>query len=169
MVQSGFLNTLQIRDDDNLQFYVYGRGAAADNLPEHVIFKGSLSAEDCVGNLEGDWGLVWNGYSQNMDLNDSHSVYYNYVCLHKFSMYALCGMPVIVYSGGAMASFVKRKKCGITIDRLDQLPTKINAISEKEYTEYRHNILKVAKKMAVGVILKQLLKKLNRDYNELYG
>ncbi|MDA3849568.1 hypothetical protein PF595_09300 [Lactobacillus delbrueckii] len=39
---------------------------------------------------------------------------------------------------------------GITIDSLDQLPTKINAISEKEYTEYRHNILKVAKKMAVG-------------------
>lgn len=163
VVQSGFLNTLQIKDDDNLQFYVYGRGAAADNLPEHVIFKGSFSAEDCVGNLEGDWGLVWNGCSQNVDLNDSHSVYYNYVCPHKFSMYALCGMPVIVYSGGAMAGFVKSKKCGITIDSLDQLPTKINAISEKEYMEYRHNILKVAKKMAKGEYTKAAIKEVEQN------
>lgn len=150
MSQSGFLSTLQIIDDDNLQYYVYGRGEAADNLPKHVIFKGSFSAEDCVGNLEGDWGLVWNGRSQTVDRNDTHSVYYNYVCPHKFSMYALCGMPVIVYSGSAMAAFVKENKCGIVIDSLNQIPAKINAISQKEYAEYRCNILNAAKKIAVG-------------------
>ncbi len=47
-------------------------------------------------------------------------------------MYALCGMPVIVYSGAAMADFVRKNKCAIIIEDLNQIPTKVNAVTKEK-------------------------------------
>lgn len=157
--QSGFLHKLKIKKNELLQFYVYGAGEEQTNLPDHVFYKGVFSAEDSIKSLKGDWGLVWNGESLEFDSNDKRSVYYNYVCPHKFSMYALCGIPPIVYSGSAMAKFVSENNCGITIDNLNEIPTKVDSVSLSKYLQYRHNILNIAQKMANGNYTKLAIKK----------
>lgn len=158
--QSGFLHDIRIKADDKICYYVYGKGKMKDNLPKYVNYKGSFSAEDCVKNLKGGWGLVWNGNSLKVNNRDIKNNYYNYVSPHKFSMYALCGMPVIVSSTSPMARFVIQNKCGIVINNIEEIPKEINRISIKEYLQYRSNILKIASKISRGMYTKKTIKKL---------
>lgn len=166
ILQSGFLCKLKIKDNDYLQYYVYGYGKMKRRLPNYVFYKGNFSAENCVNNLKGDWGLVWNGKSISIDPTDDHSIYYNYVCPHKFSMYALCGMPVIVYAHSAMAKFVLENKCGILINDLSEISSRIKSVSLEEYQEYRYNILRIAKKMAKGEFTKVAVRKAEKIVEE---
>ena len=78
---------------------------------------------------------------------------------HKFSMYALCGMPVIVYSKSAMAEFVKENECGILINNLSEIPQKISSISKNQYIKYRRNISKVAVHISKGNFTKKAIRK----------
>lgn len=72
-------------------------------------------------------------------------------------------MSVIVYSGAAMADFVRKNKCGIIIEDLNQIPTKVNAVTKEKYADYRHNILKIAKKMAKGEYTKAATKEIEQN------
>lgn len=158
--QSGFLK--EIKESDSVEYYIYGKGEVSKQLPKGAIYKGSFSAENCVGNLEGNWGLVWNGQSLEINLRDNKSTYYNYVSPHKFSMYILCGMPLIVYSGSAMAEFVQKNKCGIIIDKLDQIPKRLNLVSNTAYQEMHQNVLEIAQKISSGFFTKEVLLELEK-------
>lgn len=161
--QSGFLHNIKVRADDNIRYYVYGKGEGKNNLPNFVDYKGSFSAENCVGNLKGDWGLVWNGSSLKVNVKDSKSKYYDYVSPHKFSMYAVCGMPVIVSTTSAMAQFVIENRCGIVIDNIEELPKIINSISAEKYLQYRSNILKIACKASKGAYTEEILNEIGKE------
>ncbi|BAQ56422.1 conserved hypothetical protein [Lactobacillus acetotolerans] len=107
--QSGFLRNIELRSSDKVKYYIYGKGDISNDVSKPLFYKGVFSAEECINKLKGDWGLVWNGQSSNnTNSQDSFSVYYDYVCPHKLSMYLLCGMPVIVSSKSAVANFVKK-------------------------------------------------------------
>ncbi|MEO5285122.1 beta-1,6-galactofuranosyltransferase [Limosilactobacillus allomucosae] len=157
--QSGFLTKLKSQDIGKLQYYVYGKGEVSNKLPHNVIYKGGFSAEESIEKLKGDWGLVWNGSSVNINDKDANAKYYNFVSPHKFSMYALCGMPVIVYSKSAMAEFVKENECGILINNLSEIPQKISSISKNQYIKYRRNISKVAVHISKGNFTKKAIRK----------
>lgn len=158
--QSGFLE--KIKESDSVEYYVYGKGEVSEKLPKGAFYKGSFSSENCVGNLEGNWGLVWNGQSLEIDPTDKKSIYYNYVSPHKFSMYLLCGMPLIVYSGSAMTEFVLKNKCGIIVDNIDQIPEKLALISNEDYQELHQNALMIAKKVSSGGFTREALTKLEK-------
>nr|MDK6825252.1 beta-1,6-galactofuranosyltransferase [Lactobacillus gasseri] len=85
-----------------------------------------------------------------------------YVCPHKLSMYAICGMPIIVGKKSAMADFVINNKCGIVINNLEEIEKKINAISQQEYLEYQKNISKIASKMALGFYTQNAIRKIEK-------
>lgn len=157
--QSGFLTKLKYQDIGKLQYYVYGKGEVSNRLPHNVIYKGGFSAEESIEKLQGNWGLVWNGSSVNINDEDNNAKYYNFVSPHKFSMYALCGMPVIVYSKSAMAQFVRENECGILINSLSEIPQKIGSISRDQYTRYRNNILSIAIHISKGDFTKKSVRK----------
>lgn len=146
--QSGFIFKLPYCN--SVIFNIYGPNLPSKTLPQGCEFKGAFDAENCVGHIEGDWGLVWNGNDIFVDENDKKSTYYNFVCPHKLSMYLLCGMPVIVYKESAMADFVIQNKCGIVVNDLNDLDRVLSEVNEKMYQQLKKGALKIASRIAVG-------------------
>lgn len=158
---SGFL--FKIPCSENITYNIYGFNLSdTRKLPDNVFYKGKFDGNNCIGNLRGDWGLVWNGRSIDIDPNDIKSTYYNYVSPHKFSMYLLCGMPVIVYSGSAMAEFVNVNKCGIVIDSIKDIEKQLGLISEKEYQMLKNNAISIARKIAAGYFTNQAIAEMEK-------
>lgn len=161
-IQSGFIYELPI--EQGIRYNIYGTQLPKDKkLPTNVTYKGVFDAEDCIGNLDGDWGLVWNGQSLEIKATDLRSTYYNYVSPHKFSMYILCGMPVIVSDQSAMAGFVKENNCGVVIRSIEELSHILHDISEEQFTEYCRNTRKLAEKISKGFYTKSVIKRLEKD------
>lgn len=158
--QAGFLDHLPISKLNNkIEYYVYGMGEMSEKLSSNATYCGGFSAEESINKLEGDWGLVWN--NDGSELNESgQNSYYEYVCPHKLSMYAICGMPVIVGKKSAMASFVINNKCGIVINNLEEISKRIDAVSQHEYFEYQKNISKIASRMASGYYTQNAINKI---------
>ena len=146
--QSGFIHA--IKKSHNITYYVYGNNLFKEPTQFNVIYKGGFNADQCISELEGGWGLVWNGSSSKINNNDKRSTYYNYVCPHKFSMYALCGFPVIVYKNAALSKFVNDYRCGITIDSLDEIEDRIMSVSKEEYDDLCNNIRVIGEKVSTG-------------------
>lgn len=155
--QSGFIYKLP--DFRGLKFYVYGVNLKSDELPDNVSYKGNFEANECVNKLEGDWGLVWNGETLDIDEDNFKSRYYNYVCPHKLSMYLLCGMPVIVYEKSAMAKYVIDHDCGIVIKNVNQIPDELSQISDERYNSILKNVYKISRELADGTNLKIAINK----------
>lgn len=160
--QAGFLNHLPISKSNNkIKYRVYGMGEMSKQLSSNAIYCGGFSAEESIDKLKGDWGLVWNNDGSKSNKSGQNS-YYEYVCPHKLSMYAICGMPIIVGKKSAMADFVINNKCGIVINNLEEIEKKINAISQQEYLEYQKNISKIASKMALGFYTQNAIRKIEK-------
>lgn len=158
--QSGFIFKLPYFS--SVIFYVYGPNLPSKDLPQGCEFKGTFDAENCVGHIKGDWGLVWNGNDIFVDENDKKSTYYNYVCPHKLSMYLLCGMPVIVYKESAMANFVIQNKCGIVVNNLKDLDKVLSEINEKMYQQLKRGALEIASRIAVGKYTSNVINEMER-------
>lgn len=156
--QSGFIFKLPYFS--SVIFNIYGPNLPSKDLPQGCKFRGTFDAENCVGNISGDWGLVWNGNNIFVDENDKKSTYYNYVCPHKLSMYILCGMPVIVYKKSAMANFVIQNKCGIVVNDLKNLDKELSKVNEKMYQELKDGTLKIANQIAVGNYTSDVINKM---------
>lgn len=154
--QSGFI--YELRQLKYLNFNIYGINLPRKFVEHNVHYKGSFSAEKCIIMLQGSWGLVWQGTTLNGD-NDNRSAYYKYVCPHKFSMYMLSGLPVIVKSDSAMADFVREHNCGICVSTLYELEQEIKNVSDESYALYAKNALEVGNEMRQGKFLKTALEK----------
>jgi len=164
MKQSGFI--YQLRPSRRFKYRIYGGNLEKiiDNL--NIEYCGCFSDDNCIGNIKGDWGLVWNGKSLYIDPNDKRSIYYNFVTPHKFSMYALCGIPVIVYEKSAMADFVKKNHCGITIKDLNEIEEKILGISKEQYFEMKNNIKKIGLNASKGMYLGHILEEIEMKFKK---
>ncbi len=160
--QAGFLSHLPMSKSNNgIKYYIYGIGEMSKKLSSNAIYCGGFSAEESIDKLEGDWGLVWNNDGSKLNKGGQNS-YYEYVCPHKLSMYAICGMPIIVGKKSAMADFVIDNKCGIVINNLEEIEKKLDSISQREYCEYQKNITKIASKMASGFYTQNAIHKIEK-------
>ena len=65
---------------------------------------------------------------------------------HKLALYIAAGIPVVTWSQAAIADIVKTYKIGFVVDSLREVSNYIDSINEKEYAEYKKNILKLQKK-----------------------
>ena len=83
-------------------------------------------------------------------------------------MYILCGMSVIVSSKSAVADFVRKNKCGIIIDSIDEIPYKLKNISNENYYVYQENAFKLAPKISSGFYTKTALKRVEKILSEKY-
>jgi len=81
-------------------------------------------------------------------------------------MYALCGIPVIVYEKSAMADFVKKNHCGITIKDLNEIEEKILGISKEQYFEMKNNIKKIGLNASKGMYLGHILEEIEMKFKK---
>lgn len=141
----------------DLIVHLYGDGLDESKANHNMVYHGSFDAEELQDNLEGDFGLVWDGDSaETCDGNMGEYLKYNNP--HKTSCYLSAGMPVIVWSKSAIADFVLENQVGIVIDSLFEIEKKISEIQQEEYNVMCNNVRQVANKQINGYYFNEAIK-----------
>lgn len=143
----------------NTKFNLYGKGYEKDEEETNVEYKGAFLPEELLNNLEGSFGLVWDGTS----IETSSGLYGEYIRYnnpHKISLYLTAGLPVIVWKEAAMAELVTKNKIGITVEKLEDISKKISQITNEEYEEMIENAKKISDSLRKGEYLSKAVQKL---------
>jgi len=115
----------------NSSLLLYGQNFEGTDNP-NIIYKGAFEPDKLIEKLEGEFGLVWDGDSADT-CQGVLGNYEKYNSPHKFSLYIAAGMPVIVWSGAAIADYVSEKGIGLAVDSLYDVPEKLEKLTEEEY------------------------------------
>lgn len=139
---------------------IYGLGFRMDQVdaPERFFDHGFVAPEDIIAGMTSDYGLVWDGNSIDSCEGDSGS----YLALntpHKMSLYLRARLPILIWSGAAMADFVRTRGIGLTIDTLDEINARINEVTPEEYYAMRRNVDATAAEIAAGNFFRSAARK----------
>lgn len=154
--KSGFLKAFDEKDW-RVPTYLYGVGAKTTYDNPNVHYKGVFQADD-PSDVDGAWGLVWDGPDTATCFTSSVGRYLSYNTSHKLSLYIVTGKPVIVWSGCALAQWITDNGLGIAIDSLSEIPTHMSVMSEDKYDSYCTNIAKKRFELSNGNFLHKVLK-----------
>ena len=128
---------------ENCNFNLYGINFEREKASSNTNYVGAFNPEELIYNLQGSFGLVWDGDSSAT----CTGVYGDYLKInnpHKTSMYLAAGIPVIIWEEAAIANFIKKNHCGITIKSTDEIRNIIDntrGLSEGNYCYTRDCVL----------------------------
>ena len=155
--KSKFLEKLNLIKDPQLRFQLYGAGVTKKMLDQDgVLYKGVFAPYALPAQLEGSFGLVWDGDSIEGP-GGSLGNYMQYISHHKLSLYILSGLPLIVPSFAGSASLVEKYNIGFTINSLDEISRKIEELQEMDYQQMIRNMQPLALKISSGQCLLEAL------------
>ncbi len=132
-------------------------------LSDKIEYFGSFPPELLPGELQGKFGLVWDGESLETCSGNTGN-YLRYNNPHKTSLYLASGLPVIIWKEAAMARFIEENKAGIVVNSLLEIETILNDISEEEYSQIKENAKKIGDKLRNGYYYKKALEKCLEDF-----
>ena len=139
----------------NCRFNLYG--VDYDGVQnENIQYKGKFQPDELVSVLDGNFGLVWDGES----LETCTGVFGNYLRYnnpHKFSLYIVAGIPLIVWEKSALSEYVKKHGIGICVNSLEEIDEKLKNMTEPEYQQILDNISKIRNRLMSGENLKTAL------------
>lgn len=162
--KSKFIRKLnEIKVSKQVYFNLYGKNLDLMNLPKGVSYKGYFEANN-IKNLDGDWGLVWDGDSIN-SCSGELGEYLKYNAPFKFSLYLAAGIPVIVWNQSAMAQYVKKYNIGITVSSLNEIETKIKSLSKQQILQIKNAVIKQSEELRNGSKFKSVYKKMFFTYS----
>lgn len=153
-IKAGYIKHLN--QIDQVDFNLYGSEYKESNA-KNVHYKGAFKPEELINEIEGSFGLVWDG-SSTEGCSGNYGNYTRYNNPHKVSMYLAAGIPVIVWGEAAISKFVSNNKVGITIHSLNELGNKIENMSQEEYLEIKNNCDKISQLIRSGYYMKKALK-----------
>lgn len=135
----------------NYHIHLYGCGFESQEAKgkEHFTCKGFIPSDKLIEQVEGDFGLVWDGDSLSECAGEWGS-YLKYNNPHKTSLYIRCELPVIIWKKAALASFIKEKGIGICVDNLQELDNRLNTLSPEDYLQMKQNIRCISKELSQG-------------------
>ena len=148
-------------DSLNWKFNVYGSNFKKDykKLP-NVFWRGQFSPEQIVYELQGDFGLIWDGESIDK-CDEILGNYLRYNNPHKFSLYLAAGLPVIAPKDAAVAHLITKHNIGILIESLYDL-NNINVL-EEEYQLMKKNCSEIRKDVISGNFFTTALKAVEEE------
>lgn len=114
-------------------------GAFEANRPEKLI---SLN--------KSYYGLVWDGDTQST-CSGMFGDYLRYNNPHKASLYLSLSIPLVVWSGSALAEFVKYERCGVVVDNLSELESIMK--DRTLWEQYRISANRLSQKVRTGGFL----------------
>lgn len=123
---------------------------------KNYSYKGSFDANDLPNQLEGAYGLVWDGNSLDSCLGNTGN-YLKYNNPHKVSLYIAAKMPIVIWKEAALAKFVLDNKIGIAVDSLNDLDRTLDEIDDVEYQSFIEHLDIIAPKITSGNYLKDAL------------
>ena len=133
---------------DDVQFNLYGLNYE-DSPKDNIFYKGSFMPDELPFNLNGSFGLVWDGESAD----ECSGAFGNYLRInnpHKTSLYLASGIPVIIWKEAALADFVKENNVGILIGSMREIPGIIASMSDEEYQTMKSNAASLSEKLKKG-------------------
>lgn len=116
---------------------------------ENVNYRGAFHPDQLPANLEGNFGLVWDGPVSSTCAGNTGE-YLKYNNPHKTSLYLASNLPVIIWSQAALAVLVKENNLGITVDSLDQIDAAVRSLTAEEYAAMAANARAMGEKIRTG-------------------
>lgn len=134
-----------------LKFNIYGLNYddQKQTKTDYINYHGSHDPESIVNNLEGSFGLVWDG--ERIETCEGH--YGEYLKLntpHKASLYIAAELPIIIWKEAALAHLVEKHAIGIAVESLNDIPARLEAISVDEYNAMLANIRTLKEQLIKG-------------------
>lgn len=160
--KSKFLNKLAKVEKLNYKVNLYGIGFSKEQKSDFIIYKGCYSSEEIVKELEGSFGLIWDGD----DICKCSGLYGEYTRINnpsKFSQYISAGLPIIAWEKSAVANVVKKYNIGFVINDLIEIGNILNKLTEKQYQEYWKNVIELRKKVISGYHFKKVIQEIITD------
>lgn len=146
----GCISTYRVR--------VYGNGfepACAEGA-DRFDAPGYVESDGLIATVRGDFGLVWDGGSLDA-CTGPWGEYLKINTPHKTSLYLRCGLPLIIWSGAAMARFVSDNGIGLCVDSLRRLDDVLAAVTPEDYRRMADNVAIVSRRIASGHYIKTAL------------
>lgn len=139
------------------EIHVYGSNHIADLKPsENLILHNAMESDDFIATATGDFGLVWDGDSLTGCTGD-FGEYLRVNTPHKASFYLRAGLPLIVWSGSAIAQIVEREGIGIVVDRIDNIEDILESLTVNDMRLMRDNVERVSRDLANGMSMRRAL------------
>jgi hypothetical protein len=163
--KSTFIYDLHVIDSWNFNFY--GPNIVLSRLlnKPNLCWGGSLSAEEVLSNMDGSFGLIWDGSNLNF-LDEEYGDYLRFNNPHKLSLYLAAGLPVIVPANSAVASFVESNQCGLLLPGLTQLNDL--QVSADQFDLFRKNAYRIGQELKKGTYLRQAIVKAEDQFLRFY-
>ncbi|MDT2740338.1 hypothetical protein [Enterococcus canintestini] len=128
----------------------------SQDYPKSISYKGAYSPEELIEQLNGSFGIVWDGDSVT-ECTGILGEYLKYNNPHKTSLYLSLGVPVIIWKKAALSEFITANGIGFAVDRLDEIDGILDNMSEKEYNLMLSRTTKISEKIKNGYFIKTAL------------
>jgi len=161
LAESGFQERLgKLTNGGELVFHLYGLPAPdTTTLPANVVYKGVFRPYDLPAHIDAAFGLVWDGKEADR-IAGSFGHYMQYISHHKVSLHIMSRIPSIVYEQAGTAAFIREHQIGFTINSLEEIPARLQQLTEAEYQQMCVNTEVLAQRLAAGEHLKRALREL---------
>lgn len=132
-------------------FNLYGRGFEWERIQNRGFYsyKGFIPSDQLISQVEGDFGLVWDGESITT-CSGSFGEYLRFNNPHKMSLYIRCNIPVIIWEKAALSPFVKEHNIGVCVESLTELEDTLKNIDAEKYMQMKQNIRKLSQQLSSG-------------------
>lgn len=137
---------------------LYGGGFELNKAKggEHISYKGFVKSDMLIATAEGDFGLVWDGFSVDACTGD-FGEYLKYNNPHKTSLYIRCNLPVIIWNQAALADFVRDNGIGICVGSLTELDNVLRSLTPERYAEMKKNVATISRRLQSGYYIRKAL------------
>ncbi len=150
--KAGFLYAVDTPLKD-IPLHIYGKGLPLECIGNRpIVHHGFIDFDTFIAQAQGSVGLVWDGTSCESCVG-SFGSYLAYNTPHKVSLYIRAHLPIVIWSGAAMAKFVVDNGIGWSIDSLEQLPNLLSQIDVNTYHQRMGAICKMDEKIKNGHFL----------------
>lgn len=139
-------------------FNLYGNGFEIEKAAgkEHFNYKGFVRFDELIATAEGNFGLVWDGFSTEACTGD-FGEYLQYNNPHKTSLYIRCELPVIIWEKAALSDFVRKNEIGICIASLNELDSILASLTPEQYATMKQNVAALSERLQNGYYIKKAL------------
>ena len=133
-----------------IRFNLYGAGFDGSLLKyNNITYHGEFPVDVIPEKMTEGFGLVWDGNSIDGCRGDAGQ-YLRYNNPHKLSLYLSSGLPAVIWSGAAEAEFVRENNVGICVDRIEDMVSILETMTEADYDRLCDNVNHISEDLRKG-------------------
>ena len=156
-------NFIEHLNPNNYHVKLYGMWDSKDKINmKNISYEGSLPSDDLVNEINGGYGLVWDGMSPDK-ISGKLGEYMKYNNPHKLSLYLASGIPVIVWKESAISKYVEKYKIGYSVSSLNEIEEILSKVETQTYQMMVDNVFNIRQKLLVGEHTKNAIKLAKKD------